>query len=186
MTYQAVTTIVHLLSTIRPEAESQELILLGELNSAFNFDHNMLLLHSSVNINRFVNETKLLDSTTHSLHIFENFDDHNHEKYLENFRYVRGKNELLIVVTDNSSFKGTLRLLTFVKKIQLLNVNVKIGIFFSQIVSNDDLRNFFNWSWDNRIIKIFAAFYTTEGSESHRQSLNVYNFDPFGKLYLIN
>lgn len=167
--------------------EYHEALLLDRLNSAFGFDHNIFLAHSSEESNRFISNMNRSHCTPQSSQTFQNFDDDGIKlRNLETFRMIGGKNELLIVAVpkDTKFDKTLLSILLLVKEIQLLKVNIKIGIFFSTFVPNDDLKNLFEWLWSKRIINVFAAFHFN--GEPHPQSLNVFNFNPFGTFKVVN
>lgn len=176
MRFDTFATTLNLLSTIgRPYQES---ILINQLNDAISFDHNVFLLHSSMDISRFVGSTAQVNYTPRCLFIF---DDDNITTF-QMFPKRAGKQELLIVVPPSSNFESNLNLLLLVKQFQLSNVNsLKIEMFFPNILTSDDLQKFFQWCWNNRIINIFAAF--GEHSES---LLQVFNFNPFGTFNVIN
>lgn len=156
-----------------------EQLLITELNIHFKIDHNLFLLESSVNLNRFVNTKAQFECTPQSLHVFEN--NFGNVTGLDNLNEIRSKNELLIVAPNNFNFESNLNLLKNVKKIQRLRLNIKIGVFLSHIVNADDLRMLFEWSWTNRIINIFAAYINPIGSH-----LNIFTFNPFGTFKVIN
>lgn len=177
MQFVSIATTVNLLSTVIIGSQYQELIFIGQLNNAFSFDHNTFLMHSSVEHNRFVSSTNQVNFTSRCLFIFDEDDI----TAFDGFKSRIGKNELLIVVPRSSNFTSNLGLLSLVKKIQRLNVHFKIGLFFSHIVSSDDLRELFKWCWNHRIINIFVAF-----SEHSGSLLNVFNFNPFGTFDVIN
>lgn len=177
MRIETIATTVNLLSTIFG-SEYQELVLISQLNDAFNFDHNIFLMHSSADIGHFVSSTDQVNYTPRCLFIF----DEGSTAALEIFEHRTGKKELLIVVPTSSNFDSNLTLLSFVKKIQLLNVNLKIGIFFSHFVTSDDLQKLFEWCWNHRIINIFTAF----GGVDSESLLNVFIFNPLGTFDVIN
>lgn len=176
MGFETLVSVVNLLSSIIT-APNQELVFIGRLNRAFSFDHNIFLLHSFADVNRFVSSTNQVHNTPQCLF---RFDDN--ITALEVFQNRTAKNELLIVVPDGwTNFDSNLNVMSMVKKIQRLNINLKIGMFFAHMLSDDDLEELFKWCWSHRIINIFAAF------RQHPESLlNVVNFNPFGTFDLIN
>lgn len=179
MDYNAISLILSL-STIHPVY--QEIVFIKQLNNFFGFDHNIVLLHASVDTNRFINTTELQTKTEYvpqTFYRFKKFDDH--IIGLETLTEIKSKNTLLILVPENSSFNANLNLYIRIKKIQLLNVNTKIGVFFQYPVSSDDILKLFQWCWSNRIINIFVAF-----NSNSSNSLNIFNFNPFGTFNVIN
>lgn len=178
-------TIINLLSTFN--RQYQEVVLINQLNNAFIFDHNIFLLHSSAELNRFVDVTETLDSTPKSLFIFESIDDNIQE--FEIPIKVQGKNKLLIVTPKSSNFKSNFNLLKFIKKIQIVNVDLKIGVFFPSGALSNDVQDLFGWCWDQRIINIFVAFYSNDivpQGSNVEPLLNIFNFNPFGKFQVVN
>lgn len=163
-------------------AEYQELKLIRQLNNFYNFDHNVFLLDKSVDANRFINK-ELRDVTPQTLYIFENIGDN--ITGLETLKALESKITLLIIVSGDNRFENITNLLNQVKKIQQLQINMKIGIFFPQIDSSvDELWKVFDWSWQNKIINIFAATYSY--SEFTECFLNVFTYNPFGTFTVFN
>lgn len=178
MGFETIATMVHLLSTAIVGSDYQESLLIDELNKVFRFDHNIFFMDASVEIDRFVDSTYHTIYTTQSL-----FKIENSLSEVGPFKNKTGKNELLIVCPGNLEFENVLRVMSFVKDNQELNVNLKIGIFFSHNISRNDLYQFFRWCWDHRIIYIFAAF---RQSSSESSPLNIFNYNPFGSFDVIN
>lgn len=172
MTYKAFATIINLLSVIYPEY--QDIGIIGQLNSFFNFDHNILLLHSSADINLFIN-TKL--ETPRSVYVFKSSDVN--YTGLEGIMDIKSKNSFLIVAPEN--FDHGLNFIFRIREIQNL-MTMKIGVFFSHFLSSEDLHNFFELCWTHGIINIFAAFH------AHREitTLQFFSFNPFGTFKVIN
>lgn len=186
MTYEAI--VATILSIIHPQY--QELGLINRLNNVLSFDHNIFLVHSTVDINRYVNAKNGHSSTPQSIYTFKNSDDNIME--FKTFGDIPGKNKLLILVPESSNLQSNLRVLTFVKKIQFFHVNMKIGVFFSQIATRDDISTLFEWCWSQRIINIFVAFYSnSEVNQRDERTnieslLNIFNFNPFGRFDVLN
>lgn len=162
--------------------EPVEPTIISQLNTHFNIDHNMFLMEASVDLNRFFNSaSQQFASTPKSLIVFEtNATDRGSEF----FNDVRAKNELLIVASNDTTFSNNLNLLMQIKAMQLLRLNIKVGLFFSHFVV-DDLQQLFEWSFKNRIVNIFAATYVNTEPKSE-PSLNVFAYNPFGTFRVIN
>jgi len=173
----AVVTLVNVLQLLN--IEYQEQMLISKLNKFFNIDHNVYLLDSSTNFNRFINVHEAC--TPQSIFIFNSIKDK--MAGLE-FRNRTSKNELLVVVPNRS-----LDILTRAKEIQKSNLNIKIGVFYSHIGS-DVLLKIFQWAWENRIINIFVAMYPNDCNDmpdSDRKCLlNVFSYNPFGTFDVLN
>lgn len=184
MTYKRpLLTIINILSTFG--LPYQEAVLINQLNNAFSFDHNIFLLHSSANVDRFIVASESLDFTPKSLFRFETIDGN-----IQGFeipRRLQGTNTLLIVATNSSHVNSNMNLLKFVKNVQIVNVDLKIGLFLPSANSLTDLRHLFQWCWTHRIINIFVAFNAkvTQGSNAE-PLLNIFYFNPFGTFRVLN
>lgn len=167
--------------------EYQEQQLISELNKFFNFDHNILFLDTTVDINRFIYTKVRRKFTPTSLYTFEIVDGN--ITGMVNLTKINSKNTFLIVSPNGSNYERNLNLLTKIKKIQRLQLKMKIGLFFQEIVSSEDLRKIFEWSWKHRIINIFAATYVDSEADQRTISdglLNIFTFNPFGTLTVVN
>lgn len=169
-----VDTIVSLLSIFL--VEYQEVKLISELNKIFNFDHNVFLLDSSVNTNRFIDTREVIPR---SLYVFQNVDGK--ITGLESVTNITSKNTFMIVVPEGANFDNNLNLFQQIKKIQKLQINMKIGIFFPHFASVDDLKTLFEWCKKQLIVNIFAVFYAYSDD-----FLNIFTFHPFGKFEVKN
>lgn len=156
-----------------------ELIFINQLNMAFDFDHNIFLLHSSMDISQFVGSSSRVNSISRCVYTIGN----NLNESRGIFDSIRaGKIELLIACPGRADFESIINLMLLVKRVQALNVNVKIALFLSQVVSSHQFETLFRWCWDHRIVNIFVAFRQPNASSS----LNVFGFSPFGTFELIN
>lgn len=179
MSYKAITTIVHFLSIII-NRQHQEVKLISDLNSFFNFDHTAFLLHSSAEIDRFVAN----GPTPQTLYVFDSAGDGN-VTGLETLTEIGSKNTFMVVVPESAHFEGYAKLLNQVEKLQAtkerLHINIKIGVFFKQFVGEKDLQKLFEWFWGRGITNVFAATYPIE-----EDSLTIFTFNPFGTFQVIN
>lgn len=161
------------------KTENHEMKLIDQLNNHFNFDHNIFLFELSIDTNRFIDTSGTSSSLTpKSVYKFSSGSQGVPE--LINLEKIGSKNALMIVVPGSVKLDKNLNLLSHVKRIQLLQLNMKIGIFYPQIAFNDDLHDLFKWSWKQRIINIFAA------TKPSTDSLHVFTFNPFGTFQVIN
>lgn len=180
--------IVNLLSTIRPEY--QELAVIDQLNKYFNFDLNILLLDSSADINRFINERKPTETTSQMSFVFERvYDLFIGLEMAEIVNKIDSKNTFLIVVPESVKLERNLDLfakLFQIEKIQQQTTNMKIGLFLPNGLSMHDLKRMFEWCWRHHIINVFVAFHSQETNVE--QSLQIFTFNPFGTfdLSLVN
>lgn len=194
MSYNAITTIVNLLSIIHPEQQQQEQILISKLNRFFNFDHNVFILDSSsVEISdRFINTNRLqMDSTPQTLFVVNN-GVNGHIDGLKHFTKIQNsKNALVVLIPDRTvEWQSIVNQINRIIEIQSspsmgrLHWNKKIGIFFQQFVGENDLRHLFQRCWERGIINIFAATNIIE--EAIDGSLNIFTFSPFGTFQVVN
>lgn len=173
------TIIVSLLSIVC--GKYQEMQLIRELTDYFNFDHHFYLLDSSAETSRFINQTGI---TPQSLHVLRSAD--NEVNGLENVKSINSKNTFMIVVPEDSQLDRNL--LRWMKRIQRLQINMKIGVFFRQPTSIEDLHVFFEWCKDNLIINIFAATHPSYevALTCLNCSINIFTFHPFGPYGVLN
>src|ERR1700761_3217931 len=165
--------------------EYQELRLISQLNNFYGFDHNILLLDSSTDTNRFINKD---ENIPQSLYIFRRAADNT--TGLNTRTRIESKNTFMIVVLESGDFQTYLDFLHQLKRIQRLQIKMKIGMFFSsQFVSIDDLRHTFNWCKEHQIIDIFAAAYVHPEiiqEPNGKRPLNIFTFEPFGIFDVVN
>lgn len=172
----AITLFVNLLPAIY--TGYAELTLINQLNAFFQIDHNIFLLDATADINRFIDTKCQWQCSPLSLYVFNNIDGN--ITGLEVIKKMGSKNEFLVAVSLQSNFESNLNLLTRIKKIQRLSLNIKIGLFFPHFRS-DGLRQLFEWSWENRIINIFAAI-----QKNYGPPLSIFTYNPFGTFDVIN
>lgn len=191
MEYETILIFLNLMATVYTQApQYQELIQINQLNDFFGFDHNIFLLDVSTDHSRYIATStncgvKYCNYTPQSVYIFNSSPNKNITK-METFDEITSKNTFLIVVAGSSEFESNLNLLDQVKKIRDLNVDMKIGVFYAQsLASTDIIEKLFQWSWNNRILNIFAAFYL-DGEDEMERLLNVFKFNPYGTFNLIN
>lgn len=182
---QTISTVISLLWTVSPQ--SPEHVLINQLNHYHKFDQNVFLLDDSVDLNRFINVShastiQLLEFTPQCLYFFENV--YNNKRALETFTVTKSKNTLLIVSPGNTNFNGSLMLLTTIKGIQRLNIDMKIGVIFSDIVLTEDLIQFLEWFWKHQIINIFIAFdsFGSRTAPVRDHFLDIFHFNILGNL----
>lgn len=149
----------------------QEGKLIRQLNNHFNFDHNIFLLNTSADVNRFVDPTCNREFTPQSWYdVSGNTDDHLTE--LASLTNATSTNPFVIVVPESSKFANNLDLLNRMKRIQRVRLDMKFGVFFRQTASTEDVRELFEWSWKNRIINIFAVTYPPPETQLHILTYN--------------
>lgn len=153
--------------------EHQEMRLIAELNNVFNFDHHIFLLDRTTDVDRFVNITEL---TPKSLLVFDGNNDN--EIGLE----IQSKNTFMIVVPCSCEFDRNIDLLHRLKNIQRLQIHMKIGIYYPELASTEELQKMFDWCREQLIINIFAATYPRPA----KSLLNTFTYQPFGAVKMIN
>jgi len=176
----AIETLVNLLPMIC--ANYQQIKLISQLNIFFSFDHNIFLLHSSVEPNCFLSTSLEQGFTPQSVYTFTGVADN--ITGLEMLEKIQSKNTFMIVVPESSKFEDNLKLLAQVKEIQRLQINMKIAMFFSH-VSRYDLQSLFRWNWKHQIINVIVTYEVHQAS-SLESSLNIFTFNPFESFDVIN
>lgn len=194
MEYNIVPTILHLISTVR--LPSQEVILINQLNQLFDFDHNIFLLDSALDPDRYVTTSTLAFESEsgkcipQSVYSFDNGPGDNNSETMTNLNEVTSKSTLLIVAVENLNFGNNSSILSEVERIRKLTAskNVKILMFSAQNVTAwDTAEQLFQWSWSVGIVKILCAFYSNvDYDPNSKLLLNVFRFDPFRTFHLIN
>lgn len=145
-------------------------------------------MDSLVDINQFINSKGEDVVAPHTIIAFNGENDNITE--LESLTAITSKNTFTIVVFKNPTFDTNLNFLYRFKAIQRLQINMKIGFFFSQSVSMKDLWNLFQWCKEQLIVNVFAA--TLSHSEidletsAERILLSIFTFDAFGAFDVIN
>lgn len=182
------TSVFSLLSIIC-SVQYQEVKLISELNHFFNFDYNLFLLDSSVNLNHFINSKRQeYTATPHTVIVFHQSPKQNITE-LDTLTEVTSKNTFMIAVLESSTLDANFNFLNRLKEIQRLQINMKIGFFF-RFDSLEDLRKLFQWCKEHLIVNVFAATYSYPTDEdltlNAERLLNVFTFDTFGTFDVIN
>lgn len=152
--------------------------LISRLNNFFTFDHNIFLLDSSVDIQLFISPNLQAPQTIYVLKIA---DINNTGNSIE----ISTKNTFTVVGLPSSSFDRNLFFLDHFKTI-LQQFNMKIGFFFSELASINDLKTLFGWCKEHLIVNVFAATYVSSTERNSERLLNIFTFHPFGSLDVIN
>lgn len=147
--------------------EYQKMKLIGGLNKFFDFDHNILLVDTAVDIDPFINKT---ESTPRSIFSLQG-------NFSTNWR-IKSKNTFVIVILANGQFNETFRSLQWLKG-QFVQVKIKIGIFFPESALIEHVQELFEWCKVNLILDIFATIY-------FNQNLNIFTYNPFGPVVKVN
>lgn len=160
--------------------EYQEKELMKRIANYFHFDHHLFMLDETRDVNRFINVGDPI--TPQSLYKLP----------LDSIRIeVDTKNTFVIVVPHHAEFKlkNFADFLDPVQSIQSPNVNMKVGVFFTKPVSIQDLRQLFEWCKLRRIFNVIAVTHfavTDDPQICFNNSLNVFTFNPFGTVDVIN
>lgn len=166
---------------------NQVLTLIDELNKFFTFDHNIFLLESSVDRNRFLSLKIGEEQSPQTIYVFQNADKENFA-VSESITKISSGNTFVIVALGTSSFRRYFDFFDEIKRIERLQLHMKIAIFFPQSTALDDIRELFEWCKEQLIVNIFAATYGTHLSSDEpegpttEQFLNIFTFHPFGTL----
>lgn len=155
----------------------QEALLIRQLNEEFNFDHNIILLDST--LNRPDHYIHLPSSPSHksgcvpqTIYTFHNSSD---VKILTNLNQTTSKSTLLVIAVES---------LLYVEYESKLLAELR-NFFTFNMTSMDPIDRLFEWSWSAGIVNILSAFYATEGQQK-AELLNVFQFDPFWPLKMKN
>lgn len=153
---------------------SQEAILIDNLNNYFKFDHNIFVMESSMDVDQIVR------NCSQPITLFISQKAKGSVAGLEGVRQIISKNILMIVVMETSQLARNFKLLNQIQNIHRLHKNMKIGIFFQNITSMDDLRDHFLWFGHRLIQYVFA---TTRSADS---LMSIFTFHPFDRFKVIN
>lgn len=182
MNYKVFLIILNLLPTVR--LQYSELALINQLNNFFHFDHNIFLLDSSIDHDRYINtlpswKTLTDEYTPQSVYNYEAIEDSNITA-LESLTEIRSKNTFMIVVPESSKFESNVQLFSYVKSMHRLSINMKIGVFYSDIAAIDDIKKLFEWFGTHSIVNIFCLFYLNNEALPSDPFPNVFRLSPFG------
>lgn len=154
--------------------------LINRLNDFLDFDHNIILLDSSLDLNLYfpINENGVPRTLC-------NFGDNsNNNTQLAALKTVTSKNTFLIVIGTPLAMNNNKKLWAHIERIGRMNYDMKIGIFFvrQNPTAMSTIEELFRWSWRVGIANIFCAFYLNDQSIEALPSFNVFRFDPFVPL----
>lgn len=166
--------------------------LIDGLNTFFQFDHNIFFMDSTNNHDRWIRSTlssskcrALNDYPPQTSYSFEDFLDTDNTTDPMALNATISKNQLLIVVVERLKFKNDSMLPALIKHIHKLNINVKVGVFFtSNLTTLDIVEQWFRWSWSSGIVNIFGAFHFK--AVDGETTFNVFKYSPFSSFHLIN
>ncbi len=178
MGVQSILNILTLLS-----CKYQEIEFIKELTEHFHFDHHLFLRDPSIDARRFIDT---MGTTPLTQCVPASFDDSGLQNVVNE---ISSKVTFMIVAGENSEFEHNFNLLNKIKEIQRLQVNMKIGVFFEQQTSSDELQKLFVWCQNHLIIDIFATTSSIAGDFKlmcHENSFNIFTFNPFGTFQVLN
>lgn len=166
------------------DAHRHEMNLINKLNNFHHFDHNLILTEST--IDQLINTPE--SSIDLDSYVPQTLYDISREVTI---RPIEGsKNTFMIIGLKSAHLETNIIFMTKIKDFQRENINLKIGLFFSQSLStrNDYILQFFQWCQRNSIINIFVG-YPSNGELMGNDSeyfLNSFTYNPFGTFELIN
>lgn len=166
------------------QAHSSGLNLINKLNNFYCFDHNLMLMESTSIADQFINTpVSAIELNSYVPQTLYVINDISGEIKINPIR--RSKNTFMIIGLKSTNLEKNIIFMTKIKDFQRVNVNLKIGLFFSQsLPTSDYLLQLFEWCWQNSIVHIFIGYPETTGRTDY--FLNVYTFNPYGTLELIN
>lgn len=150
--------------------------LISELNHYFYFDHNIFLGNSPADIARYLDTNSVTPKT---INIFKSLQEN--KTASASITKILSKNTFLIVILGSSTIEQSYDFLKYVKTIQRIPISMKVGIFFRQVTSIDDVRILFEWCKEHHVANVFAAFPCIDDRE-----INIFTFDPFDVDDMIN
>lgn len=194
---ETISAIIRLLLTI--PWQSEERTLIDELNNFHQFDHNIFLLDVSVDTNRFFDQPNFNDDRTESssaadrhpyfpqsLYIFNRAPNYNISG-LDGLTLIGSKNTFLVVAPSSVNYIDNQELLTHIKELQLLDVNLKIGLFLSGTASLNEMKKHLEWCWKHKIANVFIAYQSNGGDPStSRRLVNTFRLNIFQTFEVIN
>lgn len=141
-----------------------------------NNSHNILLMDSSVDTDRYINRQNI----PKTVYVLESANEN-----ITGFKIlteIKSKNTLMIAALGKYNFNSNSNFLHLIVTIQRLQINMKIGWFFPHSATSDDLHEFFAWCKKHLIINIFAA--VQRASPDALPNIFRYNF--YGNFDVIN
>lgn len=161
----------------RVQADAQEVNLINQLNQFYLFDHNVFVLESPMDVDRFFNVTEVLN-VPRTLYVIENIAEG--IKSIEAMKRI-SSNPFMIIVMKSIDIELHLNFMKKIKNFQRINIDLKIGMFVTDPLPNDHIEQLFRWCWLNSIVNIFVS-----SKRSNSTELIIYKFNPFGTFDLIN
>ncbi len=180
-------TILHLLSvTVWCQ---QEVNLINRLNAFYGFDHNIFLVDFTIiDYGRYIpnKDNNGMSCTPKTIFNFDQNLNSTNGTQLIPLKSLITKNTFLIIVVTNFQFENEKQIHADIKSIRRLDGTLKIAIFLERnVTSMDIIKQVFRWSWNAGIVNaICICNYFVEDAAS--SSLNVFRFDPFPTLKLID
>lgn len=159
--------------------------LISKLNHYFDFDHNIFLEDSPSNIARYLDTNC---ETPRTIHVFKSVQEGN----IPSITQILSKNTFLIAILGSSTIEQNYDFLQYVNTIQRIPISMKIGVFFRQVTSIDNVRILFTWCKEHHVANVFAAFPYIHEDTQHIEveidelEINIFTFDPFGVGDMIN
>ncbi len=164
MNFNHFSTVLTALSSVQPQFP--EIVLINQLNNFFGFDHNIFLIDSSSDVDRFIDTTGQRNAVPRTLHRLNTNDDRIDMKF-------ESKNIFLIVVIESACFECSLNSRFDIIRIRRLQGDMKIVFFISpQFATTDELHKLFSWCWNHGIAHVFVA-------TSIEREMYSFTFDPF-------
>lgn len=171
MLYPCIVILISVLALVRNEY--QEMKLIDGLNNAFHFDHNIFVVDTATDMLPFINGTELMPRSMFVLQ-----ENANNSNVFEKWK-ITSKSTFIIVVPGNCKFIQSLDFLKLIKDSHRRRITKKIGIFFPECATIDDVRLLLEWCKKKWIVHIFVAIETA----SH---FSIFTFNPFGPVNDIN
>ncbi|XP_037049033.1 uncharacterized protein LOC119083419 [Bradysia coprophila] len=173
------------INVVSSSVQQQEIVLINRLNDFFKFDHNIFLIDSSVDAERFMHPVNQRDIVPISSYRFKFRGDEGIEG-LDRLTRIDSKYPLMIIVVGSGALEGNGNSSLPARFVQMhrLQRNMKIGFFISRPFAGDGvLQKLFRWCWNHGLTNIFVATFSPHDSA---EPFNLFKFDPFVQLRVIN
>lgn len=162
---------------------SEAVHLIKKLNRFYRFDHNLILMESSSNIDEISSSIPTPSLVPQTLYVVSDISG---EIQIRPIR--RSKNTFMVIWLTSTDLQRNLNFLTKIKNYRRVNMNVKLGLFFRQTFPTSEvLMELFQWFWLMSIINIIVV-YPAEVQQNvlPNHTPFVYTFNPFGMFDLID
>lgn len=182
--FHHISTVVGVLESYRPLY--QELLFIDQLNQFFDFDYNIFMIDTSVDPNRFIDDSRHQNAPRSVYHLQTLDDDEKELRKLERLTKIAGKKLFFIVVTNEINLKCNSSLQLKLTRMYRWKRDTQIGVFISrdQKTANVDYEKFLSCCLNQGLVNIFVVTFSTQTDGSMHMFITIYY--PFEKVHLWN